>query len=144
LLYRRYMQGIAAKALLNLSIVLGVLSTAAFLLLWNEAWAAAINLFSGFASMIAFIATLSLAADYCPPRSEGFAFAALLSITNFSTALSDNVGSFCYEHLFDRHLDPLVVVSTAFTAVAFAFVPFLRLGDKRPGVPARAVGAAEN
>ena len=116
------MQGIAAKALLNLSIVLGVLSTAAFLLLWNEAWAAAINLFSGFASVIAFIATLSLAADYCPPRSEGFAFAAL----------------------FDRHLDPLVVVSTAFTAVAFAFVPFLRLGDKRPGVPARAVGAAEN
>jgi len=144
LLYRRYMQGVTAKALLNLSIVLGVLSTAAFLLLWNEAWAAAINLFSGFASVIAFIATLSLAADYCPPRSEGFAFAALMSITNFSTALSDNIGSFCYEHLFERHLDPLVVASTAFTAVAFAFVPFLRLGEKRPGVPARAVSAAEN
>ena len=144
LLYRRYMQGVTAKALLNLSILLGVLSTAAFLLLWNEAWAAAINLFSGFASVIAFIATLSLAADYCPPRSEGFAFAALMSITNFSTALSDNIGSFCYEHLFERHLDPLVVASTAFTAVAFAFVPFLRLGEKRPGVPARAVSAAEN
>ncbi|MBV8133205.1 MAG: MFS transporter, partial [Alphaproteobacteria bacterium] len=86
LLYRRYMQGITAKALLNFSIVLGVLSTAAFLLLWNEAWAAAINLFSGFASVIAFIATLSLAADYCPPRSEGFAFAALMSITNFTSA----------------------------------------------------------
>ena len=140
LLYRRYMQGITAKALLNFSIVLGVLSTAAFLLLWNEAWAAAINLFSGFASVIAFIATLSLAADYCPPRSEGFAFAALMSITNFTSALSDNIGSFCYEHLFDRHLEPLVWVSTAFTAVAFAFVPFLRLGDKRPGEPARAVG----
>jgi MFS family permease len=144
LLYRRYMQGMTAKALLNFSIVVGVLSTAAFLLLWNEAWAAAINLFSGFASVIAFIATLSLAADFCPPRSEGFAFAALMSITNFATALSDNIGSFCYEHLFDHHMDPLVVASTAFTAVAFAFVPMLRLQDKRPGEPAQAVALRES
>ena len=50
-------------------------------------------------------------------------------------------GSFLYEHLFDRHLDPLILVSAAFTALAFAFVPMLRLHDKRPGEPARAVGA---
>jgi MFS family permease len=144
LLYRRFLKGITAKTLLNLSILFGTLTSAAFLLLWDEAAAAVINFFSGFAGMIAFVATLTLAADYCPQRAEGFAFAALMSVTNFSGALSDNIGSFLYEHLFDRHLDPLILVSAAFTALAFAFVPLLRLRDKRPGEPARAVGAGED
>jgi MFS family permease len=138
------LKGITAKALLNFSIVLGVASTAVFLLLWNEALAAVINFFSGFASGIAFIATFSLAADYCPQRSEGFAFAMLTSLTNFTSALSDNMGSFLYEHLFHHQLNPLVVASTAFTAVAFAFVPFLRLGDKPPGEAARVLATGEN
>jgi predicted MFS family arabinose efflux permease len=139
LLYRRYLKGITAKALLNLSIALGIAATVAFLLLWSEALGAVINFFSGFASVIAFVATLSLAADYCPQRSEGFAFATLMSITNFTGALSENMGSFFYEHLFHRQLNPLILLSAAFTAVAFAFVPFLRLGDKQPGEPLRAV-----
>jgi MFS family permease len=142
LLYRRFLKGITARTLLNLSILFGTLTTAAFLLLWNEAAAAVINFFSGFAGMVAFLATLTLAADYCPQRAEGFAFAALMSITNLSAALSDNIGSFLYEHLFDRHLDPLILVSAAFTAMAFAFVPMLRLRGKRAGTAARAaVGA---
>src|ERR1700750_2182768 len=96
---------------------------------------AVITFFSGIAAMVAFVATLSLAADYCPPRSEGFAFAAMMSVTNFTAALSDNLGSLLYEHLFQRQLDPLILVSAASTAVAFAFVPLLRLGDKQPGEP---------
>jgi MFS family permease len=141
LLYRRFLKGLVAKTLLNLSILLGTLTTAAFLLFWNEAAAAVINFFSGFAGMIAFVATLTLAADYCPQRAEGFAFAALMSITNFSAALSDNIGSFLYEHLFNRRLDPLILVSAVFTALAFAFVPMLRLRDKRAGEPARVAQA---
>jgi hypothetical protein len=66
-----------------------------------------------------------------------------MSITNFSAALSDNLGSFLYEHVFHRRLDPLILVSAAFTALAFAFVPLLRLRDKRPGEPARAARAAD-
>jgi MFS family permease len=133
LLYRRFIKGITARALLNLSIVLGTIATAAFLLLWSEASAAAINFFTGIAGMIAFVATLTLAADYCPPRSEGFTFAVLMSVTNFAGALSENLGSLVYEHLFHRQLDPLILVSAAFTALAFFFVPLLRLGDKQPG-----------
>jgi MFS family permease len=140
-LYRKFLKGITAKALLNSSIALGTLATAAFLLLWSETLAAAINFFSGIAGMIAFVATLTLAADYCPQRSEGFAFAALMSVTNFAAALSDNIGSYFYEHLFERRLDPLVLVSAAFTAVAFFFVPLLRLGRRQPGEPARTVSA---
>ena len=139
LLYRRFLKGITARMLLNLSILLGTLTTAAFLLLLDEATAAVINFFSGFAGMIAFVATLTLAADHCPPRAEGFAFAALMSITNFAAALSDNIGSFLYEHLFQRQLDPLILVSAGFTALAFVFVPMLRLRDKRPGEATRAV-----
>jgi predicted MFS family arabinose efflux permease len=142
LLYRRFLKGITARALLNLSITLGTIATAAFMLLWSEALAAAINFFSGIAGMIAFVATLTLAADYCPHRSEGFAFAALMSITNFSAALSENLGSFLYEHVFDRRLDPLILLSAAFTAVAFLFIPLLRFGDKQPGEPARAAGGS--
>jgi MFS family permease len=140
LLYRRLLSGITAKALLNVSIALGTLATAAFLLLWSEALAAAINFISGIAGMIAFVATLTLAADHCPHRSEGFAFAALMSITNLAAALSDNIGSLLYEHLFHRRLDPLIVVSAGFTALAFVFVPLLRLGDRQSGKAARARG----
>jgi MFS family permease len=138
LLYRSFLKGMTAKALLNLSIMLGTIATVSFLLLWSEAAAAAINFFNGIAGMIAFVATLTLAADYCPERAEGFAFAALMSVTNFSSAVSENLGSFCYEHLFQRQLDPLILVSAAFTALAFLFVPLLRLGDKQPGEPIRA------
>jgi predicted MFS family arabinose efflux permease len=138
LLYRRLLKGITAKALLNLSIAFGIVATAAYLLLWNEMLAAAINFIGGIATMVAFVATLSLAADYCPHRSEGFAFAALMSVTNFTSALSENLGSLFYEHLFHRQLAPLIVVSAAFTALAFAFVPMLRLGDKQPGTAAQA------
>jgi MFS family permease len=142
LLYRRLLKGISARTLLNLSILFGTLTTAGFLLLSDQATAAVVNFCSGIAGMIAFVATLTLAADYCPQRAEGFAFAALMSITNFSAALSDNLGSFLYEHVFHRRLDPLILVSAAITALAFAFVPLLRLRDKRPGEPARAAQAA--
>jgi len=141
LLYRKVLKGITARTLLNFSILFGTMTTAAFLLLSDQATAAVINFFSGFAGMIAFVATLTLAADYCPQRAEGFTFAALMSITNFSGALSDNIGSFLYEHLFNRHLNSLILVSAAFTALAFAFVPMLRLHDKQPGEAAWAVGS---
>jgi MFS family permease len=136
--YRKLLKGFTAKALLNLSILFGTLATAGFLLLWSEALAAAINFFSGMAGMVAFVATLTLAADYCPQRSEGFAFAALMSITNLAGVLSDNIGSFLYEDAFHRELAPLILVSAAFTALAFVFVPLLRLGDRQSGEAAHA------
>ncbi|MBV9863283.1 MAG: MFS transporter, partial [Alphaproteobacteria bacterium] len=133
LFHRWALTGLSSKALLNLSIALGTASTAAFVLLHGKTSAVLLNFASGVAGMIAFVATLTLAADFCPKRSEGFAFAALMSVTNLSAALSDNAGSYLYEHLFDNRLPPLVIASAGFTALAFAFVPLLRLGDKRPG-----------
>jgi hypothetical protein len=86
--------------------------------------------------MLTTVASLTLAADFCPPRAEGFSFAVLMSIINLSGTLADNVGSFLYTHAFHRALPPLVLISAAFTAFAFVLVPLLRLGNKRQGEPA--------
>jgi MFS family permease len=135
LLYRRFFDGLTLRQLLNLSIALGTVTAAAFLLFWNETAAAIISFCAGFSAMLATVATLTLAADYCPRRAEGFSFAVLMSIINLATTLADNVGSFLYTHVFSKSLPPLILISAAFTAFAFVLVPLLRLGDKRQGVP---------
>lgn len=136
LLYERWFSGLTLKSLLNLSIAFGTLTTIAYLLLSTETSAAILNFCSGFAAMLATVATVTLAADYCPQRAEGFAFAVLMSIINLATTLADNVGSFLYSHVFHSNLTPLVLVSAASTAFAFALIPLLELGDKRQGEPA--------
>jgi predicted MFS family arabinose efflux permease len=136
LLYRRFFGNLTLKNLLNLSIAIGTAGGLAYLLFWNETAAAIISFGSGFAAMLTTVATLTLAADYCPPRAEGFSFAVLMSIINFANTVADNIGSFLYTHAFHRSLPPLVLISAAFTAFAFVLVPLMRLGDKRQGEPA--------
>ena len=113
--------------------MLGTATAAAFVLLFNEATAAALHFCGGVSAMIALVASLTLAADYCPKHAEGFTFAALMSITNLASALADNVGAFLYQHAFGSRLAPLVLVSAAFTAFAWVLIPLLRLGDKPQG-----------
>ncbi len=125
LLYRRLLTGLTTRALLNLSILAGTLVTLAFLGLVDEVSAIAIYFVNGIAGMIANIATLTLAADHCPERSEGFAFAALMSVINLANPLADTTGAFLYQHLFHQQLAPLIVVSAAFTAFIFVLVPLL-------------------
>ncbi len=139
ILYRRLFSDVSSKRLLNLSIALGTVTTAAYLLLFNEASAAILSFCSGFSAMLATVATVTLAADYCPRRSEGFSFAVMMSLINLATASADIVGSFLFEHLFHNRLAPLILVSATFTAFAFLLVPLLHLGDKRHGKPVGAV-----
>jgi MFS family permease len=130
LVHRYFLSKMSSKALLYLSIVLGTLAAASFLLLADEVTAAIVNFANGAAMMIATIASLTLAADYCPKRSEGFAFAGLMSIMNLADVFSNNIGAFLYEHVFDSRLGPLIIVSAATTAVAAVLVPLLRLNGK--------------
>ena len=138
LLYRRLFGNLTLRKLLNLSILFGTLTTLAFVFLSNEVAAIIIYFCAGFAGMLATVAPLTLAADYCPPRAEGFAFAVLMSVSNLASTLADNIGSFLYAHLFDNNLRPLVLISAAFTAFVFVLVPLLRLGDKKQGDPRQA------
>ena len=125
LVHRWLLRRMNTASLLYLSIVLGTVSAASFLLLTDEVTAAIVNFANGFAQMIATIASLSLAARHCPQRAEGFAFAGLMSISNLADIASLNSGAFLYEHVFDSHLGPLIVVSAATTAITIVLVPFL-------------------
>lgn len=129
LVHRWLLWRMTSKALLYLSIILGTLSAASFLLLSGEISAAILNFANGAAMMIATIATLTLAADYCPRRAEGFAFAGLMSVMNLAELFANNVGAFLYEHVFASQLGPLIVVSAATTALAAVLVPLLRLDN---------------
>jgi predicted MFS family arabinose efflux permease len=126
------------------SIALGTVTTAAYLLLVNETSAVILSFCSGFSAMLATVATVTLAADYCPRRTEGFSFAVMMSLINLATGSGDIIGSYLFDHLFHQKLTPLILVSAAFTAFAFVLVPLLRLGGKRQGEPVSAVpvGAA--
>lgn len=133
LAYRSFLQDLSPKLLLNISIGFGAAATLFYLSLFDPATAAIASFLYGAAEMIMLVATLSLAADYCPRYSEGFAFAALMSVTNIAGSAADNVGSFLYERVFDERLAPLVIVSAAATAAAFLLVPLLKLGETPKG-----------
>src|SRR5271166_5610847 len=123
--YKWRLRRLSHPALLRLSILGGLVTTLSYLLLSGEATAVTIWLLSGMAGMIATIATLSLAADSCPEGAEGFAFAAMMSIINFANPLSDTLGSVLYQHVFEQHLAPLIVMSAAATALVFVLVPLM-------------------
>lgn len=140
LLYRWVLSGLGSKTLLYLSIILGAVATLSFLGLHDQSSAIAANFAAGLAAMISLVASLTLAADFCPKRSEGFTFAALMSVTNLAMSVGDNLGSFLFEHAFSNRLAPLILASALGTLIAAPFVPILRLGGKRPG---EALAAAE-
>jgi MFS family permease len=127
LLYRWVLAGMRTRALLQLSIVLGTLGTLAFLLMVDPVSAVVVYFLSGVAGMIANVATLTLAAEHCPARAEGFAFAALMSVMNLATPLADTSGAYLYDHVFDGRLAPLIVLSAAFTAFVLVLIPLFRI-----------------
>ena len=127
LFYAAYLRNLDNRRMLYLSIVTGVLATLTFVFMSSPLTAAAAQFCYGAASMWTLVASLGLAADCCPKRSEAFGFAALLAITNLSGAIADNIGSWLYEHVFGNEIAPLIVVAAAFTAINFALVPLLRL-----------------
>jgi MFS family permease len=128
LIYRFWLAGMTTRALLVLSIIGGTAGTLTFLGMMDEPTAVAVYFLYGVAGMIANIATLSLAADHCPEGSEGFAFAALMSVINLATPLADTIGSVLYQHVFNAQLAPLIVVSAASTALILVLLPLLERG----------------
>ena len=131
-LYRWRLNRLDRIALLRLSILGGVLSTLSYLALGNPTTAVIIWLLGGVTSMIAMIATMSLAAESCPEGAEGFAFAGMMSIVNLTGPLSDTLGSVLYQHVFSEQLAPLIIVSAAATALVFFLVPLMVVGRVVP------------
>ena len=135
LLYRWQIKRLGRVALLRVSIVGGVCSTLSYLLMLNPEAAVAIYFFGGITSMLAMIATMTLAAESCPEGAEGFAFAGMMSIVNLTSPLSDTLGAALYQHVFSQRLPPLIILSAATTALVFFLIPLMI--DRRPAVTYR-------
>ncbi len=117
--------------MLYLSIVLGVISQGAYVLLFGHWSAIALSLFFGFAQMISLVSVLTVAAKFCPDGAEGFAYATLVCAGNLSYQLSDQVGSFIYEHWSGHSLLPLIIITSLCTAAAGLLLPALTLENDR-------------
>jgi MFS family permease len=138
LIYWYILRRMTRRGLLYLSIAGGTFATLAYLVMVDEISGVIIYLVNGIAGMIANIATLTLAAEHCPKRSEGFAFAALMSVMNLTAPIDNTMGAFLYEDVFHGDLAPLIIVSAAFTAFIVVLVPLLdRFTGELPGTPER-------
>jgi MFS family permease len=124
-LFRWRLNRLNRRALLQLSILGGVVSTLSYLLLSSQTSAVVISLAGGITSMIAMIATMTLAVESCPKGAEGFAFAGMMSIVNLTGPLADTFGSVLYQHVFDQEFAPLVIVSAAATGAVFFLIPLM-------------------
>lgn len=132
LLYHWAFARMSTAVLLRFSILFGTAATLAYLLLINPVTAVAIYFVSGMAAMVANIATLTLAAEHCPERAEGFAFAALMSVINVATPVSDTLGAVLYQHVFAGRLAPLIILSAGLTALVLVLLRFVPV--RRPAI----------
>jgi len=128
-------------AVLSVLIYAGV--TFGYLLLSDKLSLFILNYTDGFCYMISVLTLMSLAAEVCPRRVEGFVFAFLMGVMNFVRMGSDWVGGLIYDRLvpvydgrvtdgFWSHLggmkhpvDPLILISGGVTLLALLFIPLL-------------------
>jgi hypothetical protein len=129
LAYWRYFARLTMRRQLIWGIWTGTIGTLSYLLLlhpndWSQAIALGIEFTFGAVGMVALLATLTLAAQACPPKSEGFTFAALMSIVNGVTQISGIIGARLYTDVFNSSMAPLILTSAAFTAACWFTLPW--------------------
>jgi predicted MFS family arabinose efflux permease len=138
-LYAPLSRRLSLKRIMHLSIALGVLSTLAYLAYRDAASAVVITLVFGAIGMIFNLGFLDLAAKSCPPRVEATFFAALMSVLNAATKLSENVGARLYEAVgYER----LVLIAAAMTAVTWLLMPLVKFDQIEAKARAEAAPAA--
>jgi hypothetical protein len=108
-----------------IGIILGVGGWLGLLLIDDKFSAASAYAFRGFTYMIMSLAQLALAAEVCPRRVEAVVFSALMSVNNLAMQSSDKVGARLYDGVFHQQIEPLILMSAGFTAVAICLVPLL-------------------
>jgi predicted MFS family arabinose efflux permease len=88
--------------------------------------------------MITHLAFLDLAAKACPRRVEATFFALLVAVFNAGNQRSQVVGGYLYDWL---GYTALVLISTAFTAVAWFLVPLVKIDRTERRAQAVAAGS---
>jgi MFS family permease len=123
------------RDLVNLSIGLAAAGTLVYLAYVGPAAAVVIDLVYGWTYMVGTLAILDLAAKSCPPRVEGTFFALLTAVYNGGVQIAQITGGLLYDAL---GYTPLVLISTAMTAVVWVLVPLVPID----AIEARARAAA--
>lgn len=131
LAYGRYFAKKTFKFQLIFCVITGVIGTISYLTLispteYAKEIAIALNLVFGLTGMVAVLTVLTVAARACPEESEGFTFAALMSINNAATQVSAIIGAKLYVGVFASSMTPLIFVSAACTAACIFLLPLLR------------------
>jgi predicted MFS family arabinose efflux permease len=129
--YGFYCRRVSFRALVHVSIALGVVSTLAYLFFAGPRSAYAVSAAVGFTYMTATLVQLDLAARSCPPHVAGTTFALLMSLSNLAVAGSGALGGSLYESLAagfsaDVAFRSLVVLGALFTCACWLLVPWLR------------------
>lgn len=133
----------STRQLAILSVFLYAGITFAYLALVGPKSLYALGFGYGVCYMICNLTLLSLAAEVCPKRVEGFVFAFLMGLMNFVRIGSDWIGGKIYDELVPVYagevdtgfwtslagmkypIDPLLVISGAVTLLALVFIPLL-------------------
>jgi MFS family permease len=120
--YPAMTRGWALRRRINVSIGLSVAGTLVYLLYRGAVSAVIIDFAYGWVYIVTSLALLELAAKSCPSHIEGTFFALLMSVYNAGVQGSQWAGG----HLYDTiGFVPLVLVSTATTAVIWLLVPLV-------------------
>ena len=83
---------------------------------------------NGVIGMWSIVVSMTLCARFCPKGLEGFTYAIMASVLNIASSLSEVTGSWMYVHWFENCLNPLILVSCAFTLIPLFLIPALKIG----------------
>jgi BT1 family len=122
-IFARYFRGAPLKRLLNLAVGVGVAGTLAYYGLVGWWSAVLLQATVGLVTIVAFLATMDLAARAVPAHAEGTFFAALMSVNNLGTTGSAWLGGRLYDVV---GLQWLIAISAATTAACWLLVPWVR------------------
>jgi predicted MFS family arabinose efflux permease len=125
---------VSFRVLIHVSIVAGILSTAAYWWFNGAPLAYAISVFVGFSYLIGCLVIFDLAARSCPVETAGTTFALIMGISNLSASLAAALGGWCYDRWTLASgeavaFDLLVGAGALTNAACWLVVPFLKRND---------------
>jgi predicted MFS family arabinose efflux permease len=139
-LYAPLSRRLSLKAIMHISIALGVLAMLSYLFYRDAASAVVITVAFGALGMIFNLGFLDLAAKACPPRVEATFFAALMSVLNAATKLSENVGARLYDVV---GYEWLVWIGAGMTALTWLLMPLVKFDQIDARARQEAAASAE-
>ncbi|MFA6213209.1 MAG: MFS transporter [Candidatus Obscuribacterales bacterium] len=131
LFYRKFLdKKTTPRKQAKIAVIVGTTSTLAYLLLGSPTSAVCLELFRGFAEMLAILLVYGLAADVSPKNFESTTIAILVAAYNIAEQISINVGASLYTYVFESGFSPLIVVSAVATLACWLLIPLLPESDQ--------------